>query len=143
MSALCEVLESRTLLSAAPHGKANSAAVQADLALIANDRQIIIRDNVTCRTAVAAMRASIPAARAESLQKLHEDQLKLREDRGNTVLVDQDRAQILLDKSTLKDNLASIGQQIKNEQAMCKETLASDRAQLKLHQAQLAFDRRA
>src|SRR5947209_2092251 len=109
MSPLCETLESRTLLSAAPSVRAvrsNPAALAADLALIANDRAMITRDTVTCRTAIAALHASIPAARASVLQMLHADQIKLRVDRGNTVLVDQDKAQILLDKSTLKNDIA-------------------------------------
>lgn len=132
----CEFLESRTFLSASP-------AVAADRAEIINDHAVITRDTVTCRTAIAAMHASIPAARASVLAMLHADQLKLRQDRGNVVLVDQDRAKILLDQSTLKNEVQTLQNNIKAEQSHCKDLIAADRSLLKAHQLQLRNDLRA
>lgn len=138
-----EALEHRQLLSANPIVRSNPATIAADRAAIVNDQQIIVRDTVDCRTKVAADHASIPAARALGLEQFRVDTAKLRQDHGNPTLVLGDRAAILLDQKTLRDNVASIQGRIRQDLTSCRRTLATDHSQLrgdqlKLHRDQLA-----
>lgn len=140
MSALIESLEPRQLLSASPV-RSDPATIAADQAAIINDQQIIIRDTVDCRTKLIADRGSIPAARALGLEQIRTDTAKLHADQGNPSLVLGDRAAILLDRKTLRDDINSIHQRINQDNASCRVTLATDRNQLRAAQLKLRRDR--
>jgi hypothetical protein len=113
MPQFCEMLESRTFLSASPvHHKAVTPTQVADLQALTLAQATLANDRAARAATLAADRAAIPATREADQLLITGDLVQLRQDRGNPskVLADQlqlrtDRAKLLLDLRTARLNL--------------------------------------
>jgi len=141
MASFIEYLESRTLLSAAPH-KA-SATIITDQAAILAARNQIKTDQLALKTTLAADKANFAQAMATQKGIIKSDSDKLHADRGNAALVAVDQANLKADRLEIVTIRTTYKTQVATHRANSKATVTADKAALKQAIIKLADDRRA
>jgi len=143
MSELIEVLEARELLSASPIKAPHrvSPTIAADQAAIVTARTTIVQDQANGRAGLVADRANITTVRKTDQATIKADQIKLRQDAGNSIAVQSDRGQLLIDEAKLRSDHNDAITKLKQDQAAGKTLLATDRDALKAAQTKLRDDR--
>jgi hypothetical protein len=141
MAGFIESLESRTLLSAAPH-KADSPTIAQDKAAILIQKNNIKEDKLGGKATAASDRAGLLAALATQKTLIKNDQLQIKTDKGNATQVAADRAKLTADKAGIKAIQANYKATVANHRANTKGAIATDTATLKVALAKLALDRR-
>jgi hypothetical protein len=141
MSSFIEYLESRTLLSAAPH-KA-SATILADQAAVLAAKNQIKTDQLALKTILAQDKANLAAALAQQKAVIKTDSDKLHADRGNAALVAVDQATLKADRLQVVNIRVNSKTQVAAHKATSKAAITADKATLKAAILKLADDRRA
>src|SRR5437868_6485332 len=118
MASFIESLESRTLLSAAPH-KA-SATIIADQAAILAARNQIKTDQLALRTTLSQDRANLAQALATQKGVIKADSDKLHADRGNAALVAVDQANLKADRLEIITIYTTANTQVATHKATAK-----------------------
>ena len=142
MTLFIEPLEPRELLSASPvHPKAGPAVIAADQAAIVAARAAIPLAIAEWNATLKADRAEVPAVRQADLAILRADRAKISQDRGNSILVQADQGQLLLDQAKFKEDAAAAQAKLKADQGAAKITVANDRKALNEAIVKLKIDR--
>jgi hypothetical protein len=141
MASFIENLESRLLLSAAPH-KASATIIQ-DEATVLQARNQIRTDQLAIRTKLSQDHADLAQALATQKGVIKLDSDKLHADRGNAALVAVDQAQLKADRLQIITIRAANKTTVATDRANSKATLTADKAALKTAILKLGDDRRA
>jgi hypothetical protein len=142
MPAFIESLESRQLLSGNPLGiKAPPETIAADQAAIIAAKATIPSDKAAWRAQLRIDHANIPAVAASGRASVRAAQQAIRDARGNPVLLETARGELLLAKANDKTALTTAKAQVKADAGQQKIVLAADKRALTQAKLKLREDR--